>query len=133
MNIAPLNFELSGETYQALPHAGFIALDLQRKVSALYTSIFKANEKLDDGGLFYEMTVKLGEMPEADFKWLLENTLNNTTVTTAGKPNTTLKDADAIAAHFAGRSFADIYSLLFKVWELEKLGPFGLITAEPGA
>lgn len=130
--IAPLNFELNGESYQALPHAGFIALDLQRKVSALYTSIFKDNANLDDGGLFQAMTIKLGEMPKDDFKWLLENTLNQTTVTTANKANLSLNGSEAIAAHFSGRSFADIYALLFKVWELEKLGPFGLITAEPG-
>lgn len=127
--IVPQNFELNGESYQALAHTGFTALSLQAKVSALYTALFRENKDLDDVGLFQALTEKLGSIPEDEFKWLLENSLSNVTVTTAGKKNVTLKDADAIAAHFQGRSFADLYGLLFKVWELEKLGPFGLVEA----
>lgn len=129
--IVPQNFDLNGESYQLVAHTGFTALNLQAKVSALYTALFRENKDLDDVGLFQALTEKMGSLPEADLKWILETTLNQTTVTTAGKKNVTLKDSDAIAAHFEGRSFADLYGLLFKVWELEKLGPFGLM--EPAA
>lgn len=127
MNIAPLNFEISGVKYQALPHTGFLALDLQRKVSAFYTSVFRSAEKMDDQTLFEDMTIKFGQLPAEEFKWLMEKTLEQTSVIEEGKKNFTLSNADAIAEHFSGRPFVEMYQVIFRVWELEKLGPFGLI------
>lgn len=139
--IEPLNFAMGGEDYQLLPHTGFQALDLDRKVSALFGRLAaRVSVEADPGSPAFSAAffAALGEALEAytpsEYRWLVETTLSRVTVTTPGKKNFSLSTADAAAEHFAGR-YAELYNVLFKVWELDRLSPFGTAreTAEAGS
>lgn len=120
----PVNFEINGESYQLLPHTGFEAIDLDRKVLGVIGRMARNGGMLDDDmGAFAALSDTLSEMPSSDYHWLVQTTLKTVTVTTAGKKNVTLSDADAIAGHFAGR-MNDLYTVMLRVWKEEKLSPF---------
>lgn len=129
--LGPLNFEMGGESYQLLPHTGFQALDLDRKVSALFGRLAaRVSVEAEPGTPAFSASffAALGEALEAytpsEYRWLVETTLSRVTVTTPGKKNFALSTADAAAEHFAGR-YAELYNVLFRVWELDRLSPFG--------
>ena len=139
--IEPLNFAMGGEDYQLLPHTGFQALDLDRKVSALFGRLAaRVSVEANPGSPAFSAAffAALGEALEAytpsEYRWLVETTLSRVTVTTPGKKNFSLSTADGAAEHFAGR-YAELYNVLFKVWELDRLSPFGTAreTAEAGS
>lgn len=130
----PENFELDGESYQLLPHTGFAALDLDRKVTALFGRLAVATTA-EPGSDEYsrEFFSALGRTLEGytqrEYRDLIESTLSRVTVTTPGKKNVSLATADAVAEHFAGR-YAGLYNVLFKVWELNRFSPFGMARTE---
>ena len=132
--LEPLNFELGGESYQLLPHTGFAALDLDRKVTALMGRIVgNAGADSDDfpNRIFVALGSALSEYSPSEYRDIVESTLSRVTVTTTGKKNVSLSTSDAVAEHFAGR-YADLYNLLFKVWELNRFSPFAQPRTEPG-
>lgn len=120
----PINFKVGEDEYQLLPHTGFEAMDLDRKVLGVIGRMAQTGFILDDeGDAFVAMSGVFSDMGREDFRWLVETTLKNVTVVTQGKKNVTLSDMDAVTAHFEGR-FNEIYVLLVKVWKVEKLSPF---------
>lgn len=120
----PINFKIGEDEYQLLPHTGFEAIDLDRKVLGVIGRMAQTGFILDDeGDAFVAMSGVFSDMGREDFRWLVETTLKNVTVVTQGKKNVTLSDMDAVTAHFEGR-FNEIYVLLVKVWKEEKLSPF---------
>jgi hypothetical protein len=120
----PINFKVGEDEYQLLPHTGFEAMDLDRKVLGVIGRMAQTGFILDDeGDAFVAMSGVFADMGREDFRWIVETTLKNVTVVTQGKKNVTLSDMDAVTAHFEGR-FNEIYVLLVKVWKEEKLSPF---------
>lgn len=127
----PIDFEHGGESYQLIPHTGFTALNLDRKVTAIFGRVLAspgAESGLPaDADSFVRLTEALGALSDEDYKWLVGTTLSPVTVTTPGKKNVSLHSGDpmeTIAAHFAGR-LGDLNAVMLKVWQLEKLTPFG--------
>lgn len=124
-----VNFTVGNDDYQLLPHTGFDALDLDRKVLGLIGKMARQGIVLsDDVEAFALLANTLSEMPRADFRWLLEMTFSAVTVTTKGKKFRSLKDSDAIAEHFADKH-PEMYAVMLKVWKLEKLAPFATAPA----
>ena len=123
----PTNFELDGEKYQLLPHTGFEALDLYRKVNDAIGGIIDApsvpgNENQRG---FSALSRTFNSYDKDEFKELVEMTLKNVTVVTPGKKNFALSDVDTISNHFTGR-WGKMYDLMFEVWNIEKMLPFDL-------
>nr|DAW36112.1 MAG TPA: tail assembly chaperone protein [Caudoviricetes sp.] len=121
----PVNFSLSGEDYQLLPHTGFEAVNLYRKVNGAVGHIVAAfDSKANPGSAgFSAIASAFSEIGEDEFRWLAGTTLSHVTVVTPGKKNLSLRDMDAVAEHFDGR-WAGMYELMFQVWSLEKMLPF---------
>lgn len=120
----PINFKIGEDEYQLLPHTGFEAMDLDRKVLGVVGRMAQTGMFFDDeADAFTAMSGVLSDMGREDFRWLVETTLKNVTVVTQGKKNVTLSDFDVITAHFEGR-FNEIYALLVRVWNEERLSPF---------
>ena len=120
----PINFKIGDDDYQLLPHTGFEAMDLDRKVLGVVGQMARTGMFLDDeADAFVAMSGVFADMGRDDFRWIVETTLKNVTVVTQGKKNVTLSDFDAVTSHFEGR-FNEIYVLLVKVWKEEKLSPF---------
>lgn len=126
----PVNFDINGESYQLLPHTGFEAINLYRKVNGAVGNMVVElpKGKTDGAASFAAIAAAFDGYDEADFKWLVETTLKNVTVTTPGKKQESLSDMDRIADHFAGK-LGDMYDLLFEVWNAEKMLPFELAPA----
>lgn len=122
----PINFEVNGESYQLLPHTGFEAIDLDRKVLGVIGRMARNGGFLDDDiGAFAALSDTLADMPSSEYHWLVHTTLKTVTVTTSGKKNVTLSDSDIIANHFAGK-MNDLYTVMLRVWKEEKLSPFAV-------
>jgi hypothetical protein len=122
----PINFEINGESYQLLPHTGFEAINLDRKVLGLIGRMARSGSELsDDVGAFAVLADTLSGLGDSEYRWIVGTTLKNVTVVTGGKKNLALSDMDAISAHFAGK-YNDLYSVLVQVWKEEKLSPFAV-------
>lgn len=123
--MTPINFKVGEEEYQLLPHTGFTAIDLDRKVLGLIGRIALSGSEIQDEGLgaFAALSGALSEMSASEYRWIVENTLNRLTVVTSGKKSYSLGDMDSIAAHFSGR-MGELYEVMVKVWKEEKLSPF---------
>lgn len=120
----PINFKVGEDEYQLLPHTGFEAMDLDRKVLGIVGQMARTGMFLDDeADAFAAMSGVFADMGRDDFRWIVETTLKNVTVVTPGKKNFTLSDFDIVTKHFEGR-FNEIYVLLVKVWKEERLSPF---------
>lgn len=120
----PINFKIGEDEYQLLPHTGFEAMDLDRKVLGVVGQMARTGMFLDDEtDAFAAMSGVFADMGRDDFRWIVETTLKNVTVVTPGKKNFTLSDFDIVTNHFEGR-FNEIYVLLVKVWKEERLSPF---------
>lgn len=120
----PINFKIGEDDYQLLPHTGFEAMDLDRKVLGVVGQMARTGMFLDDEtDAFAAMSGVFADMGRDDFRWIVETTLKNVTVVTPGKKNVTLSDFDIVTNHFEGR-FNEIYELLVKVWKEERLSPF---------
>lgn len=122
----PVNFSLSGEDYQLLPHTGFQAVNLYRKVNGAVGHIVAAYAPADgDAGRagFAAMASAFEGYSEDEFRWLVETTLSHVSVVTPGRKQFSLSDMEKVGEHFAGR-WADMYGLLFEVWSREKMLPF---------
>ena len=120
----PINFKIGEDDYQLLPHTGFEAMDLDRKVLGVVGQMARTGMFLDDeADAFAAMSGVFADMGRDDFRWIVETTLKNVTVVTLGKKNVTLSDFDIVTNHFEGR-FNEIYVLLVKVWKEERLSPF---------
>ena len=120
----PINFKIGEDDYQLLPHTGFEAMDLDRKVLGIVGQMALTGMFLDDeADAFAAMSGVFADMGREDFRWIVETTLKNVTVVTPGKKNVTLSDFDIVTNHFEGR-FNEIYVLLVKVWKEERLSPF---------
>lgn len=126
----PVSFDLDGEKYQFLPHTGFEAINLYRKVNGAVGNIVSAmpTDRMDGNASFAAIASAFEGYAEDDFRWLVETTLKNVTVVTPGKKFETLSSMDAVAAHFEGR-LGRMYDLLFEVWDREKMLPFELAPA----
>lgn len=123
--LEPIDFELGGESYQLIPHAGFSALNLDRKVTALFGKVVSGYLGTPtEAELYARLTAALGELPDEEFKWLVATTFSAVTVTTPGQKSRSLGSADLVAEHFAGR-LKDVNATMLRVWQLEKLSPFG--------
>ena len=120
----PINFKIGEDEYQLLPHTGFEAMDLDRKVLGVVGQMARTGMFLDDeADAFAAMSGVFADMGRDDFRWIVETTLKTVTVVTLGKKNVTLSDFDIVTNHFEGR-FNEIYVLLVKVWKEERLSPF---------
>lgn len=120
----PINFKIGDDEYQLLPHTGFEAMDLDRKVLGVVGQMARTGMFLDDeADAFVAMSGVFADMGRDDFRWIVETTLKNVTVVTPGKKNFTLSDFDIVTNHFEGR-FNEIYVLLVRVWKEERLSPF---------
>ena len=120
----PINFKIGEDEYQLLPHTGFEAMDLDRKVLGVVGQMARTGMFLDDEtDAFAAMSGVFADMGRDDFRWIVETTLKNVIVVTPGKKNFTLSDFDIVTNHFEGR-FNEIYVLLVKVWKEERLSPF---------
>ena len=120
----PINFKVASDEYQLLPHTGFNAIDLDRKVLGLIGKMARQGLDInDDVEAFARLANTLSELSTPDFKWLLETTLSAVTVVTKGQKFVTLDSFDAIAAHFEQKR-SQMYAVMLQVWKLEKLSPF---------
>ncbi len=120
--LTPIEFEIGGEKYQALPHTGFEALNLDRKVTALFSKVLQSGAK-SDGEFYAAVTGAFSDYSDAEYRWLVETTFNRCTVVTDGKQHARLADMDAIAGHFRGKG-SELYAAMLNIWRLEKLSPF---------
>lgn len=119
-----INFKDASDEYQLLPHTGFDAIDLDRKVLGLIGKMARQGLDInDDVEAFALLANTLSELSTPDFKWLLETTLSAVTVVTKGQKFVTLDSFDAIAAHFEQKR-SQMYAVMLQVWKLEKLSPF---------
>ena len=119
-----INFKVASDEYQLLPHTGFDAIDLDRKVLGLIGKMARQGLDInDDVEAFALLANTLSELSTPDFKWLLETTLSAVTVVTKGQKFVTLDSFDAIAAHFEQKR-SQMYAVMLQVWNLEKLSPF---------
>lgn len=124
--MTPINFKVGEDEYQLLPHTGFEAIDLDRRVLGLIGRMAQSGASIsDDVGAFAALADTLSEMPASDYHWIVKTTLSHVTVVTPGKKNATLSDMNAIAEHFFGH-FNDLYAVLTEVWKEEKLSPFAV-------
>ena len=113
-----IHFSVASDEYQLLPHTGFDAIDLDRKVLGLIGKMARQGLDInDDVEAFALLANTLSELSTPDFKWLLETTLSAVTVVTKGQKFVTLDSFDAIAAHFEQKR-SQMYA------KLEKLSPF---------
>ena len=120
----PINFKVASDEYQLLPHTGFDAIDLDRKVLGLIGKMARQGLDInDDVEAFALLANTLSELSTPDFKWLLETTLSAVTVVTKGQKFVTLDSFDTIAAHFEQKR-SQMYAVMLQVWKLEKLSPF---------
>ena len=119
----PINFKVGNDEYQLLPHTGFTALDLDRKVLGLVGKMAAGMVDGDEFSAYAMLSGAFSEMSASDYRWLVDTTLNRVTVVTSGKKSFSLGDMDVIAAHFAGK-MDEMYTVMMKVWQLEKLSPF---------
>lgn len=129
--MTPVNFNVGEEEYQLLPHTGFEAMDLDRKVLGLVGKMALNGDLLEDD--IYAMaalSTTLSDLGSSDYRWLVETTFRNVTVVTPGKKNVSLSDIDAVAEHFAGH-MNDMYTALVGVWKAERLSPFAKAPKEP--
>lgn len=124
--MTPINFKVGEEEYQLLPHTGFEAINLDRKVLGLIGRMARSGSEMsDDMGAFAVLADTLAELGDSEYKWIVGTTLSHVTVITAGKKNVTLSDMDKVAEHFLGK-FNDLYAVLIQVWKEEKLSPFAV-------
>lgn len=122
--MTPINFKVGEDEYQLLPHTGFEAINLDRKVLGLIGRMARSGSALsDDMTAFAVLADTLAELGDSEYKWIVGTTLKNVTVVTAGKKNVSLSDMDKVAEHFSGK-FNDLYAVLIQVWKEEKLSPF---------
>lgn len=122
--MTPVNFNVGEDEYQLLPHTGFEAINLDRKVLGLIGRMARSGSALsDDMTAFAVLADTLAELGDSEYKWIVGTTLKNVTVVTSGKKNVSLSDMDKVAEHFSGK-FNDLYAVLIQVWKEEKLSPF---------
>ena len=122
--MTPVNFKVGEDEYQLLPHTGFEAINLDRKVLGLIGRMARSGSALsDDMTAFAVLADTLAELGDSEYKWIVGTTLKNVTVVTDGKKNVSLSDMDKVAEHFSGK-FNDLYAVLIQVWKEEKLSPF---------
>lgn len=122
--MTPVNFKVGEDEYQLLPHTGFEAINLDRKVLGLIGRMARSGSALsDDMTAFAVLADTLAELGDSEYRWIVGTTLKNVTVVTAGKKNVSLSDMDKVAEHFSGK-FNDLYAVLIQVWKEEKLSPF---------
>jgi hypothetical protein len=124
--MTPINFKVGEDEYQLLPHTGFEAINLDRKVLGLIGRMARNGSALsDDMSAFAALADTLSELGDSEYRWIVGTTLKNVTVVTAGKKNVSLSDMDKVAEHFSGK-FNDLYAVLIEVWKEEKLSPFAV-------
>lgn len=124
--MTPINFKVGDEEYQLLPHTGFEAINLDRKVLGLIGRMARSGSEMsDDMGAFAVLADTLAELGDSEYRWIVGTTLSHVTVVTEGKKNVALSDMDRVADHFAGK-FNDLYAVLIQVWKEEKLSPFAV-------
>lgn len=122
--MTPVNFKVGEDEYQLLPHTGFEAINLDRKVLGLIGRMARSGSALsDDMTAFAVLADTLAELGDSEYRWIVGTTLKNVTVVTSGKKNVSLSDMDKVAEHFSGK-FNDLYAVLIQVWKEEKLSPF---------
>lgn len=133
--MTPINFKVGDDEYQLLPHTGFTAVNLDRKVLGLVGKMASSGMSLSDGemGAFAALSGALSDLDDGEYRWIVETTLNRLTVVTPGQKNRSLSDMDAISEHFSGK-MNQLYEVLVQVWKEEKLSPFAVapITEQSG-
>lgn len=124
----PINFKIGDDEYQLLPHTGFTAIDLDRKVLSLFGKMYGSAEAINEQNAFVALAEAFESFSSSEYRWLVETTLQRVTVVTSGKKNFSLGTAEAVAGHFAGQ-MQNLYAVLFEVWKQEKLSPFATAPA----
>lgn len=125
----PINFKVGDEEYQLLPHTGFVALNLDRKVLGLFSRMY-SGAAVDSENAFFALSDALESFSDSEYRWLVETTLSRVTVVTPGKKSFSLNNEKIIAEHFAGQ-MQNLYAVLFEVWKGEKLSPFATAPSDP--
>lgn len=122
----PVNFHVGEDDYQLIPHTGFSAINLDRKVTGLIGRFIDGTSDVINAASAFSLLAGVFESySDSDFKWIVEETLKNVTVTTAGKKSVRLSDMDQISIHFA-KQYPNLYAVLFEVWRLEEFSPFAM-------
>lgn len=125
----PINFEINGMKFQTIPLTGRNVLILNQKVLNVVSSFLisasdkKLKSKIAIG--LDALTSALGSLSEEEYSELIEKTLCTTVAIGKEKKDidVRLSDLDVIGNVFSEHPM-DIYQVLFKIWELNKLGPF---------
>lgn len=119
-----INFRIGESDYQLIPHTGFEALNLDRKVLGLIGRMAQYGMDFsDEMNAFATLASTISDMSDSDFRWLVETTLSTVTVVNRGKKSLRLANCDCISEQFAANR-NELYAVLLKVWKLEKLSPF---------
>lgn len=119
-----INFRIGESDYQLIPHTGFEALNLDRKVLGLIGRMAQYGMDFsDEMNAFATLASTISDMSDSDFRWLVETTLSTVTVVNRGKKSVRLANCDRISEQFAANR-NELYAVLLKVWKLEKLSPF---------
>lgn len=119
-----INFTVGKNDYQLICHTGFDALNLDRKVLGLIGRMAQMGIDISNEiDAFATLASTISELSEKDFRWLVETTLSRVTVVNKGQKHHRLDSCDAIAEQFAANR-SELYTILLKVWKLEKLSPF---------
>lgn len=122
----PINFKVGDDDYQLLPHTGFAAINLDRKVTGLIGRFVDGSSDVINASSAFSLLASVFESySDGDFRWIVEETLKNVTVTTAGKKSVRLYDMEIISAHFK-KQYPNLYAVLFEVWRLEEFSPFAM-------
>lgn len=119
-----INFKVGDDDYQLLPHTGFAAMNLDRKVIGIVGRFLAGANNVSVAEVYAKLSTVLETYSDSEFRYIVEETLNRVTVTTPGKKSERLANSGIIASHFVGKFF-QMYCVMFEVWRLEHLGPFG--------
>lgn len=113
--------EVNGRTYQVLPLTGMNALNLDRKVLGLWT---RFNSGRNDAEFLTEFCRAFYELPQDEYEALLLLSFRGVSyIGKDGEANESLGTLQAVGDHFNDHK-PDLYSVLLKVWETNRLSPF---------
>lgn len=121
MAYEPVNIEVNGFSYQVLPATGINALDLDRFVFGLWSSI---NDFKDGDDFVKKFSTAFYRMEKDEFERLLSLTFRGVSyIGGDGEGNVILSNTNAIAEHFADHR-GDMYTVMIEIWKANKLTPF---------
>ena len=130
--VQPKTFEVSGRKYQVIPHTGFGALQLDRKVSGIAMQSFGVLGAIrKEKGLTAIIPMiggiarSLQDLSNAEYEEIVSLTFERTVELVDGAKDIPLT-GETVGDRFQGR-FIDFYTCMYKVWEANELSPFGIM------